>query len=592
MSEEADELRSRVWRHLQGGEWHSAMGVAEHLSKVDEPGGDSEALAKSAGTLVRIADAIRLGKPLDSEALSHLEGMARDWPRLAETLPFQTLVQTAKKAAVSKGKEPGSRRPASQAHAKPRRRKSRPSLLKRIARPKGWAGIAATVACTFLTVVVLNLFALTYLVMQPYSSHGPEGQGFRQDLPMWSGLIHLSAPVDTLILGDSAAWFDFLSGPVADRLGGTAFNIGTIAFTSLLSDAWMLQYHVNNFGPPRNVILLRSCVSYELTHNLEYMSIVPLPWGYWDQLGPAPVWRAGEQRELQLAMLSQNFPLYSESDVLSYRLTHPMQLFSQPAISLLPYPVYSRGTMVPAELEGLLENPVWTSPFTPSSDSINALRAMSDLATKFGFQLYIAVGPEWDRAYEDPARQSKVSSMEKWLAQFTNPEYVHLVLENPLIFHEDQMQDANHLRPGAAQQYTEAVVEEIVAIQNRVTLTQSRSIQMTSAILDKSTYAPGEKPAVTLLLTTNESADSTATVSGTVSGLVRPSGKTDGEWIVRAQATAFTVESGKNTEVRMTFSEGEIDEAGVYDLVLFLRQNAGGLSFETRVDLPSVIEVR
>ena len=42
----------------------------------------------------------------------------------------------------------------------------------------------------------------------------------------------------------------------------------------------------------------------------------------------------------------------------------------------------------------------------------------------------------------------------------------------------------------------------------------------------------------------------------------------------------------------MTFSEGEIDEAGVYDLVLFLRHIAGELSFETRVDLPSVIEAR
>lgn len=598
MNEQVDELHRQVWRHLQAGEWHSAMAVAESLSKLDEPGGDGGALAKSAGTLARIADAIRLGQPLGNDDLFHLEEMARDWPRLAEALSFRTLVQAAKKAAVTTQltprREPVSGRPTPQPHAKLRRKKSRPRLLKRIARPKGWAGIAATVVCAFLIVLVCNVSAQVYLVLQPYSNHGPEADGMRQLLPVWSGLTNLSAPVDTLILGDSAARSDLLSGPIADRLGGTAFQLATLVFTGLLSDAWMLQYYVNKFGPPRNVILLRSCGGYEVMHNLELMSIVPLPWGYWDQLGPAPVWETGEERDLRLKKLAGEFPLYSESDVLSYRLTHPMRLFSQPANYEMPYRNYSRSTMAPAEFGGLLdERPSWLfGPFSPSSDSINALRAMSDLATKFGFQLYIVVGPEWDEAYEDPARQSKVSSMEEWLAQFTNPEYVHLVLENPMVFHEEQMENPNHLLLGAARQYTEAAVAEMVAIQNRLTVAQARPIQMTSAILDKSTYASGEKPALTLLLTANESADPTATVSGTVSGLVRASGKSDGEWTARAQAAVFTVESGKNTEVRMTFGEGEIDEAGVYDLVLFLRQNVGGLSFETRVELPSSIEVK
>ena len=81
MSEETDELRSQVWRHLQAGEWHSTMVVAERLSKLDEPSGDSDALAKSAVMLARIADAIRLGarsQDFEEPPFPHVQAPAND----------------------------------------------------------------------------------------------------------------------------------------------------------------------------------------------------------------------------------------------------------------------------------------------------------------------------------------------------------------------------------------------------------------------------------------------------------------------------------------------------------------------------------
>jgi len=472
----------------------------------------------------------------------------------------------------------------------PRRRKSRPSLLKRIARPKGWAGIAVTVAVAALIVLIGNSCASAYLEVKPRSAHGPEVWGVRYALRAWQGLIELSAPVDTIILGDSEAEQNLLSGPIGDRLGGSVFNLGNIFGTTLLSDAWMLQYYIDKFGPPRNVVLLRDYAAYELGHSLEFMSIVPLEWGYWDRLGPAPVWKSGEKRRLYI---SKNIPLYSESDILSYRLKHPNELFTQQAVALRPDRNYSYGTIAPSEFGDWLDtgSAGVYGPFSPSADSVNALRDMSDQARRLGFQLYIAVGPEWDKVSKDPDRQAKVNAAWEWLAQFTDPEYVHLVLES-MVFQEDQMQSPTHLRLGAARQYTEAVLSDMVATQNRMAATQAKSIRVTSAVLDKKEYAPGENPSITLVLTTDESADATAMIGGSVSALLRPSGMSDEQWVARAQATAFTVQCGNNIEVMMTFSEGEIDEACMYDVVLFIRQATGELSSETRVDLPSVIEVK
>ena len=476
------------------------------------------------------------------------------------------------------------------------------SLLTRIARPKGWAGMAATITCILATLLIFNSVAYQYLEKQPVSAHGPEAKpGAFTTLPQWYGLIELDSPVDTIILGDSTAALDLVTGPIADRLGGTTINLGNNVGSSVLMDAWMLQYYLDKFGPPRNVILLRSDWGYEMWHSLEYMSVVPFGWGWWDRLGVAPVWIHGEQvTPEQVTLFVTKFcVLHSDSDILSYRLIHPLDLSAQPrskvtAVTAAPY--YFKG--VPLSTVSILEDnrrakvPWRYNPFAPTADSAKALTAMSEQARSRGFQLYIVTQPEWDEAYQDPDRQTKVSGMGTWLAKFTDSQYVHLILSTPMTFPANEMHSLEHLRPGAETRYTEAVLAEIVAIQNRMTVVQAGPIQMTSAILDKSTIIPGEKPALTLLLTANESADPTATVSGSVSGLVRASGKSDGEWTARGQATAFTVEYGKNTEVRMTFSEGEIDEAGVYDLVLFLRQNAGELSFETRVYLPSVIEVR
>ena len=75
-----------------------------------------------------------------------------------------------------------------------------------------------------------------------------------------------------------------------------------------------------------------------------------------------------------------------------------------------------------------------------------------------------------------------------------------------------------------------------------------------------------------------------------MSCLAKPSGATDGYWVSRAPAAAFELEAGGKVDTDLELTVGEVDEAGIYDLVVFLRQDVGNLSNEVRVELPGYIK--
>lgn len=590
-----DKLRGQVWRHLELGQWHSAALLAERMTEIDPLSGLS-GLAEATRALAMVSEAIRLNEPIDPHVGVRLEEMGRTWPRLAAMRSFQALTkaveeasakaheaQTAMPDAAAQGTSP---RAAASSISRPGR-----SIVRRVLRPEGCAGIGATIACILAVLVVFNSVAFYYLREQPRSSDGPEAvPGAQATLPHWHGLMEFEGPVDTIILGDSTAGVNLVTGPVADRLGGSAINLGNNSYSSLLMDAWMLQYYIDKFGPPRNVIVSRSCNSYEREHNLEFMSVVPLEWAYWDRLGVAPAWTSGEQAALFMSMYGV---LTSRSDILAYRLTHPLDLLSQPYARNTPAPYYFMGITTASEFGNFTreKQPSFFGPFNPSSDSENALTAMSEQARELGFQLYFVLAPEWDGAYQDPDRQAKVDGMVEWLDQFTDAQYVHVCPSTPMTFQEDQMQSPNHLRPGPERRYTEMVVAEVVAIQSRLTSGGAVPLHVSSVDLDKDRYAVGDQPSVTLTLTSDAATGTDASAMGSVSCLVRWGGKTDGYWVYRAPATAFSLASGGTAEVTLTPTVGGLALAGGYDLVVFVRQDVGGLCSETRIEIPWTVKV-
>ena len=88
---------------------------------------------------------------------------------------------------------------------------------------------------------------------------------------------------------------------------------------------------------------------------------------------------------------------------------------------------------------------------------------MCDLAYKYGFQLYIVLGPEWDEGYSDPARQAKLNVCKEYLDQFTG-DNMYIVLSNPGIYKAEEMQNTKNIRAEAAAYFTEALLIDIKGI--------------------------------------------------------------------------------------------------------------------------------
>jgi hypothetical protein len=455
----------------------------------------------------------------------------------------------------------------------------------KLVRPSGPFGVWISLVAAFLIVMSVNSLAFVYSRNHP-ANYGTLGLTVAE----WRGLDKLIKPVDTLLLGDSACFGDLDSGAISDRLGGSVINLGNTLGSSTLMDAWMLSEYVTKFGPPRNVVFLRTYPgSYNEPRNFEFMANVPRAWGYWDDLGLDPVWKPGDQPKLFVKTFGV---LYSNSDIFRDLALFPWKKHPcYPPVG--PTRDYNMGYSQIQEtmVLGDRKPDLYFEKFAPSDDNTRALRFISDLAISRHFQLYFLLQPEWDEVWSAGLRSETVNSTIEYLSQFIDPTYVHIVRTQPIAFPQDQMQNPNHLRPGADHVFTETNLDDIISIQNQLTLSQYVHLDLDSLVMDKKVYQTGDQPVISLTVSHdvgNEMSGSALSASC----LVYSDGQEKGEWIARAPAVTVVPGATANSELKLDVRIGELDKPGNNNLVIFLRQEVGKLSHETRFDLPEKIVVR
>jgi hypothetical protein len=457
-------------------------------------------------------------------------------------------------------------------------------IYKRFYLPKGITNIVITIMTMLLVVVSMGLLSYWYLQLQPDTT--VIDGGIVRAIEEWHGIEELSEPVDTIIMGDSVALYNFSPGPFADRLGGRVLKLGNNAASSFLMDAWMLNAYIDRFGPPRNVIIVRSTVAYSYSHSLEYMQMMPLSWGFWNDYGVSPDWKKGELLNL---WINKYLVLYSDIDILRDRISHPQSLFDHTVKSVQPTNEYVSGdSRQPETLDAdNLEPDFLFFPFSPCKDTDNALKNMSELARSKHFQLYFCLQPEWDEVFYDGMRDNQIQTQLDYLNGFTDSRYVHIANLNPQVFGKSQFQNPQHLRPETDKLYTEAYTEAIAEIQNKLTGEPHDKVVVSSIKPDKQVYNTGDIPVIDFEITClNEIPH-----DGYISCLVRHTGSDDGDWEVRASAVPFCILSNDKITVRLYCGIGELRQAGNYDLVVFLRQDISGLSNETRLEFVNEITV-
>lgn len=582
MTDQAEKAENRVWKYLDEGQWNKALAANNNLAEWDK------SLVKNIRELAIIAKMVRSGESTGNEAILKLDKIALEFPQIAKLASFKALQRQVKvtqpgeitvQANSPRAAPSNINTNAGEEH--PQTNEDQSKSISKIIHPQGKGAIAVTISVMLVLVLLFNTLAYQYFQLFP-----PSTTDFRQ-WDSFKGIQNLNKPVDTLLLGDSTCATNLDTGAFADRLGGPAIDLSLYGGMSVITDAWLLTDYIQKFGSPKNVVLSRLSYGYSNSHTVELMATPPLPWAYWDNLGVTPEWKEGELSQL---FITKYLVLYSYNDVFRNRISKFWKMFHVTRRPVVPSNTYTRGSSAKPETMNLTTKQPGSlfSKFKPCSDATRALRYMSDLAREKHFQLYFVFQPEWDEAINSGLRQPILDAQVKYLTQFTDPEYVHIVRNDSLTFTKEQFQNAAHLRPGFDHYKTESDLSRIISIQNKLTAPHSQPLNLDSLKPDKESYLAGNVPIIKLKVTN----PGPTSLSGSVSCLARPSGQTDGDWVLRAPASSFELDANEKVSLSLKLTAGKLKNPGTYDLVVYLRQDAGNLSNEIRIVLPEKIIVK
>jgi hypothetical protein len=312
-------------------------------------------------------------------------------------------------------------------------------------------------ALTVLIAVSANVFAGLVL------DRRPANLGYELAKMKWGRLLALQQPVDWLVLGDSSGNQGVDPRVLATHLGGHAINLATIADMTAVNDVWMLDEYLRRFGPPRGVILVHVYDMWGRSILDQMVAEIPLPWGYWRRLEPRlPV---GIARSGRLAAL-RYVPLYSRQDSL-------LALLRGTADDIFP-PFTDDGFMQvrrpsPRRVDAdAREHLTFTRQpeRIMSDDNRRALAAIGALSDHYGFEVFLASSPLYDRLYGDAVFRHYYDDVGERLRAWTRQSpHRHYVFTEPMLFSRDVMQNADHVTTAGAARYSDALATTIGAIE-------------------------------------------------------------------------------------------------------------------------------
>jgi hypothetical protein len=294
----------------------------------------------------------------------------------------------------------------------------------------------------------------------------------------WRLLMAMNQPVDDLVLGDSSCNQGVNPVTLARALGDQrAINLCTVGDMLALNDAWMLQTYIERFGAPRRVVIVHVYDIWSRNFNWDRVGAVPVGLLQLRRLQPKVQL---ERWQLRSYIETRYFPLYSSNLSLKTRLRA-----GDPGLAHAPGPrrVDSLGFLadtvafpdsVERDLQGHLKF-LKEETFRLSGDNQKSLERIAQLAQEYGFDVYLAAAPVYQRLAEAPPFQRYFARVQQSLAGMAGEgSRVHLVFDGPMSFAAGEMQNADHLILSAANRYTEELARQIRRIESRATGSASR----------------------------------------------------------------------------------------------------------------------
>jgi len=297
----------------------------------------------------------------------------------------------------------------------------------------------------------------------------------------WSMLQHLPKQINHLVLGDSVGWTGVLPTELSAALGGSWINLCTTAHMLVPHDAWMLQWYIEHYGPPSEVLVVHAITSWRYgvdDSTYQMVSKVPLPMGFWRSMAaPLPP----SSTDLAKVFLNRYVPLYAQNKTVD-------QMIHKPAKDLVTWIL--RGPVTPSPIRpsstdealgylslGNTTNwpeyrralATWPAmkPFELSAVNRDALLVMMQYSDRYHFPLYLTSGPvSRDILALEPGRRF-VAGVHRTMNQLVAGHPYTYYLDDLPPFRAEQMRDEVHVVFPAAKTYTQLLAQRIRAERRR-----------------------------------------------------------------------------------------------------------------------------
>ncbi len=275
----------------------------------------------------------------------------------------------------------------------------------------------------------------------------------------WQLLLQRREPVDWLIVGDSSCNQGLDPAVLAQRLGGEALNLCTVASSLVLDAAWMLDWHVARLGAPGAVLAIHAHHVWPRALEPFAVAHVPLPWGFWRELEPPLARDLGWTGR---AFAARYLPLYAEHRSLARLLMRPWQARRHYRVDARGFMAVGHATARAVEKDARRRlAQLGAARLSPENRA--ALARLGVLADRHGFDVYLLNAPLYRGIAEDPdfRRHRRELAAAIGAIAARHPR-LHL-LDREYAFAIDQMQNGDHLLAAAAADYTRSVAAEIAS---------------------------------------------------------------------------------------------------------------------------------
>jgi len=287
----------------------------------------------------------------------------------------------------------------------------------------------------------------------------------------WSMLARLSQRPSLVVLGDSSALHGIDDSVFAAHGFAPTLNLATMGNLLLVNDAWMLNDLIaRDLAPPR-VLLVHVFDIWDRTDKrmLGPLPYVPCPSGGCEARRPS----LSLDSEDELLLQARRWvPLVSASESV---LRYARYLLRDPRAALAGVQITPAGQVplvkarparVREEVARAHAQLVAAPDFAISSINEAALMTIIDSARKANTEVYFAPSPLCGGIGRDPAFQARWNGTVAFLEglERDHPNF-HLLLDEPMLFEESEMENCDHVVAQAAVRYSEALAKELRSFQ-------------------------------------------------------------------------------------------------------------------------------